>query len=171
MNIRIPSVAIFFMTLFLLSACGGGGTSGGTGESESSSESSSDSGNDSGTTGTGDTGTGTTGSGTAGTGSTGTGTTGTGTTGTGNYTLTLTVTAMGTTTTTTLNNLQKPADQNAFCNDTTVTQNLNTLATNGATLTINSCSFSGSTGDISATVNMTSPITMTIPYSVHYVYQ
>ena len=37
-------------------------------------------------------------------------------------------------------------------------------------LTINSCSFNGTVGQVSATMAITSPISMTVPYSVTYTY-
>lgn len=102
------------------------------------------------------------------TNSTGNGGTGTGT---GNANLTVEVAANGMTMpTVTINGVPRPASQAEFCgavqNDSTFTN----IASSGGTLTINSCSFSGNVGNISATLSLTSPITMSVPYSVKYTY-
>jgi hypothetical protein len=90
---------------------------------------------------------------------------------TGNYTLTITVSASGVAVpAVTINNVPKPADQTGFCSDTQVQAALQNAAGLGATLTINSCSFDGTTGSIAATVSITTPIAMNIPYTVSYVY-
>ena len=89
----------------------------------------------------------------------------------GNYTLTITVAISGIgTPAIILNNVPKPADQAAFCSDATVQSALSNANTNGGTLTINSCSFNGTTGTISATVTITSPFSMSIPYTATYTY-
>ncbi len=88
----------------------------------------------------------------------------------GNYTLTVSVTASGIASPTiTISNVPKPADQTAFCGDVAVTSAL-TGAAAGGTLTINSCTFDGTSGSISATVNITTPVSATIPYTVNYTY-
>jgi hypothetical protein len=65
-----------------------------------------------------------------------------------------------------------PTTQSDFCSgiesDTTFTQ---IGASGGGTLTINSCSFSGNTGHLSATLTVTGPVNVTIPYTVTYAYQ
>lgn len=70
----------------------------------------------------------------------------------------------------TVANVPKPASQADFCgalqNDSTF-QGLNQ---SGGSLTIKSCSFSGNVGNVSAEVRLTSPISMTVPYSVVYTY-
>ena len=38
------------------------------------------------------------------------------------------------------------------------------------TFTINSCSFNGSVGNVSATLAVTTPIALTVPYTVVYTY-
>ncbi len=93
----------------------------------------------------------------------------------GNYTLTLNVSAMGTTTSMTLENMPKPANQSEFCgwvNDPNSAVSLSQYS-NGmgaGSLTINSCSFNGSVGQVSATVHITSPYTLSVPYTVTYTY-
>ena len=93
----------------------------------------------------------------------------------GNYTLKLEVKASGVAgPAITLTNMPKPATQAEFCgfvNDPSSNMSLN-QAVNGASgkLTINSCSFNGTVGQVSATLAITSPISMTVPYSVTYTY-
>jgi hypothetical protein len=93
---------------------------------------------------------------------------------TGNYRLNLTVTtSMGVPMpAVVVENVPKPNTQDEFCNDVTVVQQIQAInaANPGATLTITSCSFSGNNGSISAVINMTSPIVMSIDYSVLYAY-
>lgn len=93
----------------------------------------------------------------------------------GNYTLTLNVSAMGTSTAITIENMPKPANQAEFCgwvNDQSSPLSLSQYSSGGGagTLTINSCSFNGSVGQVSATVNITAPYALTVPYSVTYTY-
>ena len=68
--------------------------------------------------------------------------------------------------------IQIPASQIEFCdaisNDSTFTS---IGASGGGSLTINSCTFSGNVGTLSATLSITSPIAMTLPYTVTYTYQ
>lgn len=93
----------------------------------------------------------------------------------GSYTLKLEVKASGVAgPAITLTNMPKPATQAEFCgfvNDPSSNMSLN-QAVNGASgkLTINSCSFNGTVGQVSATMAITSPISMTVPYSVTYTY-
>jgi hypothetical protein len=69
-------------------------------------------------------------------------------------------------------NIQIPANQTEFCgaiaNDSTFTS---IGASGGGTLTINNCSFSGNVGTIGATLSITSPVALTLPYTVTYTYQ
>jgi len=89
----------------------------------------------------------------------------------GTYTLTVTVTASGIAAPPiAIQNVPKPANQTAFCGDVNVTEALNSAVAAGGTLTINSCTFNGTTGSISATLSITTPISMTIPYTVAYTY-
>lgn len=66
--------------------------------------------------------------------------------------------------------VQKPLDQNDFCSAIQNDSSLTNLTANGGTLTINSCSYSGNVGTISATLVITSPVSMTTPYTVKYTY-
>jgi hypothetical protein len=93
----------------------------------------------------------------------------------GNYTLTLDVTASGVATAPiVIENVPKPASEAEFCgwvNDPSSNLSLSQLGNGGAgSLTIESCSFSGNVGRVSATVSITSPVAMTVPYSVVYTY-
>lgn len=69
-------------------------------------------------------------------------------------------------------NVPVPSSQAEFCgamsNDATFTQ---IGASGGGSLTINSCSFSGKVGKVDATLKITTPITMTVPYAITYTYQ
>ncbi len=62
-----------------------------------------------------------------------------------------------------------PANEFQFCNDVWSDPNFTGLGSAG-TLTINSCSFANNVGTISATVAMTSPVSMSLPYTVTYTY-
>lgn len=102
------------------------------------------------------------------------GTGGTGGTG-GAYTLTLNVSAAGVATPPiTITNVPKPATQAEFCSD--INSNSSGIGLAQAipggtgTLTINSCAFSGNSGSVSATVSITSPMVMSVPYTVTYTY-
>lgn len=88
----------------------------------------------------------------------------------GNYTLVVSVTAGGISVEgMTLNNVPKPANQNDFCEDVSVQNALDGVAT-GGTLTIDSCTFNGTTGSISAMLNLTTPVEMSVPYVANYTY-
>lgn len=89
----------------------------------------------------------------------------------GSYTLLVTVNAMGMTTQVTFDNVPKPNSEEAFCSDSYVNQAINDAAAAGGQLTINSCTFDGTHGQISATLTITSPVAMTVPYTVDYLYQ
>lgn len=105
-----------------------------------------------------------------GSGGTGTGGTGTGTAGNANLTLQVNVNGI-LSSTITVGNVPKPASETDFCGAVQSDPNLTQIGTGaGGTLTINSCSYSGNTGTISATVSLTSPIAMSIPYTVIYTY-
>ncbi len=112
------------------------------------------------------------GGGTGGTGGTGGG--GSGGTG-GTYTLVLNVNAGGVAAPpVTITNVPKPANQSEFCREITNPSSgigLTQAVPGGAgRLTINSCAFSGNTGSVSATLSITSPVAMTVPYTVTYTY-
>jgi len=64
-----------------------------------------------------------------------------------------------------------PSSQAEFCDSLSTDSTFSSIGeSGGGTLTINSCSFSGNTGTVNATLSITSPIAMTIPYVVTYVY-
>lgn len=88
---------------------------------------------------------------------------------TGNYNLNLIVTAMGVSTPIQIANVPKPNTQDEFCSSA-LEMAQNQASVPGATWTMNSCTFDGMHGEIAATVNITSPIVMSIPYTVHYTY-
>jgi hypothetical protein len=71
-----------------------------------------------------------------------------------------------------INNVPKPDSQSAFCANDEVQKALDSVKNSspGASLVINSCSFSGSQGSISLTLSLTSPIALTVPYTANYVY-
>jgi len=87
----------------------------------------------------------------------------------GNYNLNLIVNALGTTTPITITSVPKPDTQDEFCTSALqLAQNQANVP--GATWTMDSCSFDGNHGVITATVSITSPVSMSIPYSVDYTY-
>lgn len=109
---------------------------------------------------------------------TGTGTetgTGPGTGTIGNYTLTLNVTASGMALAPiTLTNMPKPNTQGEFCDEVTgINSSISlkqSIPAGMGSLTINNCAFNGSVGQVSATMSISSPVSMTVPYSVTYTY-
>lgn len=70
----------------------------------------------------------------------------------------------------TVTGVSSPIDQADFCNFIVNDSSLTSLTANGGTLTINGCSYSGNVGTISATLVITSPVSMTTPYTVKYTY-
>ncbi len=93
----------------------------------------------------------------------------------GSYTLTLAVTTMGVSAPPiTLTNMPKPATQSEFCDELNSASSDMSLSKSipagTGTLTINSCTFNGTVGQVSATMTITSPMTMSVPYSVTYTY-
>lgn len=89
----------------------------------------------------------------------------------GNYKLSVTVNANGIPTPAIIiNNTPKPTTQSEFCNAPEVQQQLNSSLGSTGTWTMNSCTFNGTTGQIAATVTITSPVNMSIPYTINYVY-
>lgn len=98
---------------------------------------------------------------------------GSGTSTAGNYKLTISVVVQGVNSANVVvNNVPKPSTQSEFCDSTEVKEQLNqSMSGAGGSWTLNSCSFSGNNGTISATVSQTTPVgTMTIPYTVNYTY-
>ena len=89
----------------------------------------------------------------------------------GLYRLTVTVTAAGFSgTAIVVENVQKPTTQDQFCNAPEVTQQVSSQLGALGTFTINSCSFSGNAGTITATVNITQPLPISVSYTVNYQY-
>ena len=93
----------------------------------------------------------------------------------GAYTLTLTVNAGGVAAPpVTITNVPKPTNQAEFCGEITNPSSGIGLAQvvpgGSGTLTISSCAFNGSTGNVSATLTITSPVATTVPYTVTYTY-
>jgi len=89
------------------------------------------------------------------------------------HTLVVTVSVMGHSSTITVNNVPAPTTQGEFCSglpaDTTFTQIAEGA---GGTMTIHSCSFTGTSGSISATLSVTyGGYTQTVDYVITYAYQ
>jgi hypothetical protein len=92
-------------------------------------------------------------------------------TGGGNYKLNIEVIANGISgASVVVNNVPKPDTQSEFCSAPEVQEQLNSQMNAAGTWTMNSCSFSGNTGTIAATVAITQPISMSVPYTVKYTY-
>jgi hypothetical protein len=64
----------------------------------------------------------------------------------------------------------KPANQSDFCSSIQNDSSITSLSANGGSLTINSCTFSGSVGTITATLAITSPVVFSTAYSISYTY-
>ncbi|MCF8212244.1 MAG: hypothetical protein K9K38_23010 [Rhodoferax sp.] len=90
----------------------------------------------------------------------------------GNRTLTLEFTASGILApAVVVTNVPQPQSEAEFCGAVKTDPNLTSItSTTGGTTTINSCSYSGNVGNISMAVAITTPISMTIPYTVKYAY-
>jgi len=89
------------------------------------------------------------------------------------HTLVVMVNVMGQSSTITVNNVPAPTTQADFCSglaaDTTFSQ---IAAGGGGTMTINSCSFNGTTGHIAATLSVSyAGFTQTVSYTITYTYQ
>ncbi len=93
---------------------------------------------------------------------------------TGNYRLQVSVTtSLGTPVpAVTIENIPKPNTQDEFCSNQQVLDQIQAVNAGnvGATLSITGCSFSGNSGSISAVVNITNPIVMSISYTALYNY-
>jgi len=63
-----------------------------------------------------------------------------------------------------------PQDQTDFCGDIQNDPNLTALTSSGGSLTIDSCSFTGNAGQITATLTTTVPVALSLPYAVTYTY-
>ena len=69
-----------------------------------------------------------------------------------------------------IENIAKPSTEAEFCGELTKPgAQLNQFGQSG-TVTINSCSFNGTTAQVRATVSITTPIALNIPYTVTYTY-
>ncbi len=91
----------------------------------------------------------------------------------GSYKLTVTASISGGPgATIVINNVAKPDSNNAFCNASEIQSQIDQVRNSypGATLTINSCNFNGTQGEISLTLAITQPVALTIPYTATYVY-
>lgn len=87
-------------------------------------------------------------------------------------TLTVTVSAAGqTVSTVNVPGVPKPANQSEFCNfaNNSSTGSVAQMINTAGTLTINSCSFNGTTGTVAATMAVTSP-PVTFSYTITYTY-
>ncbi|MES2946757.1 MAG: hypothetical protein V4772_28160 [Pseudomonadota bacterium] len=69
-----------------------------------------------------------------------------------------------------INGVPKPANEAEFCSEMKDDSSLTQLTASGGTLTINSCSFSGNVGTISATLTTSVPVSLSVPYTVKYTY-
>ena len=101
--------------------------------------------------------------------------TGTGGSASGKYTLTIDVTAAGVAVpAVTITNMDKPANQSEFCDEIASSSSDSGLSKaippETGKLTINSCSFNGTTGQVSATLSTTSSA-ITLPYAITYNYR
>jgi len=92
----------------------------------------------------------------------------------GNYRLDVTVSTNlgGSLPAVTILNIPKPNTQDEFCSNEQTMDQIDAInaANPGGTLTITGCSFNGTDGSISARIDITSPIVMTINYTVLYHY-
>ncbi len=88
----------------------------------------------------------------------------------GSSSLTISVTAGGVTSPNiVVGSVPAPANELQFCNDLWSDPNFTGLGSGGE-LTINSCSFANNVGTISATVTITTPVNISVPYTVTYTY-
>lgn len=93
---------------------------------------------------------------------------------TGTSTLTISISANGVASpTVTVTGVSKPASQAAFCSEITNASSDSSMSHAigmAGTFTVNSCSFDGTTGTVSATLALTSPVSITVPYTLTYTY-
>ena len=87
--------------------------------------------------------------------------------------LTVAATVSGVTTQFNIASASKPASQTDFCgaltNASSATSLNNALGAVG-TFTVNSCTFNGTVGNVGATLAITSPVALTLPYTIVYTY-
>ncbi|MDO9138745.1 MAG: hypothetical protein Q7U38_00255 [Methylobacter sp.] len=89
----------------------------------------------------------------------------------GNHALDIVVTALGNTLPPIrVDNVPKPETQNEFCSDEVYNQFQQSVEGFTGTWQITTCSFNGTNGLIDAILTITSPMSMTVPYSVQYTY-
>lgn len=69
-----------------------------------------------------------------------------------------------------INNVPKPNTQGEFCSEDVYAQFKQSVQGFSGSWQVTSCSFDGTTGLINALLNVTSPISMSMPYSVRYTY-
>lgn len=87
------------------------------------------------------------------------------------HTLTINFSALGVSQQVVVNNVPAPNTQADFCTGLTSDTTFSQFAAGvGGTFTINSCSYTGNSGSITATLHITSPIVTTIQYTVTYTY-
>ncbi len=89
----------------------------------------------------------------------------------GSYNLSLVITASGFTgPAVEIKNVPKPNTQGEFCSADIYTQFQQSVQGITGSWSVTSCSFDGTTGFINALLTVTSPFTMSMPYSVRYTY-
>lgn len=95
---------------------------------------------------------------------------GTGGGGTGSLTVSVSISGAPATSFT-VNGVPAPTGSTDFCSDIESDESFQSIgASGGGTLTLNSCSFSGNVGTVSATLAITTPVALTVPYTVTYTY-
>lgn len=89
----------------------------------------------------------------------------------GGYNLDLVITASGVAVPAVrIENVPKPATQAEFCTEDIYEQFQQNVQGFSGSWRVTGCSFSGNVGNISAQLTITSPISMSVPYSVTYTY-
>lgn len=91
----------------------------------------------------------------------------------GNYALDITISAMGVPVPAIrFNNVTKPQTEGELCSTSTYDEFQQSLAAEGVTgsWSITSCSFNGTSGQVSATLTMDGPYPIVVPYTVAYNY-
>ncbi|MDP2794986.1 MAG: hypothetical protein Q8O25_13065 [Sulfurisoma sp.] len=89
----------------------------------------------------------------------------------GNYALDITVSALGIPVPAIrINNVSKPGTESDFCSASNYEEFQQSLQSVSGSWSITSCSFNGTGGQISATLTVTDPFPITVPYTVAYTY-
>jgi hypothetical protein len=91
-------------------------------------------------------------------------------TGSGSGNLTVETTVAGFTTSVVVAGVSSPINEADFCNFIENDSSLTSLTASGGSLTITSCTYSGNVGTIAANLVITSPVSLTTPYTVKYTY-